>query len=119
MKDTILKTLLSLDATLIILFGSFAKGQQNSSSDLDIAFLSKQDISNVDRWQVAQELAIKLNIDVDLIDLSKANDVLRFEIVSTGDIILNDSKDEFLDRCYTNYLRLNDDREEVLKHYGR
>jgi len=119
MRETILKHLLILNPKLVIIFGSYAKGVQNSDSDIDIAFFSEDKISNWQRWQVAQDIAIGLNIDVDLIDMNSANDVLKFEIVSHGEIILNKNMDHFLDKCYIDYMRLNDDRGEILKYYER
>ena len=89
-KKSILNTLSSkLNLKLLILFGSFAKKTQTNNSDLDLAFLSKDNITNIERWNISQSLASDLNIDVDLIDLQKASDVLKFQIVSTGEIIYN------------------------------
>ena len=104
---------------LIIIFGSYAKNTQHSRSDIDIAFYGEVKIDNYQRWLLAQEIAMGLDIDVDLIDLKSANDVLLFEIVSHGKVILNKNMDSFLDRCYTNYFVLNDDRREILKYYDR
>ena len=116
-KDVIVKELLHLNPKLIIIFGSYAKGLQTNDSDLDIAFYSDKNIDNYNRWLLAQEIAIELNIDVDLVDLKNANDVLKFEIVSSGEVILNKNMDIFLDRSYTNYFQLNDDRREILEYY--
>ena len=111
---TIIAHLKSLEPQLIIIFGSFADNSHNQHSDIDIAFYTKQTIDNYTRWLTAQNLARKLNIDVDLVDLKTANDVLKFQIASRGKIILNHKMDWFLDRCYTDYFTLNDDRQEIL-----
>lgn len=71
---------------LIILFGSEAKSVASKDSNLDWAFLAKPSISNMRRWDIAQELAIFLQRDVDLVDLEKASDVFKFQIVSEGEI---------------------------------
>jgi predicted nucleotidyltransferase len=118
-KDMIIKHLSMLQPKLIIIFGSYAKDRQHTKSDLDIAFLSDSTINSYKRWLLAQNIAIELDIDVDLVDLSCVNDVLRFEIVSNGIVILNDGMDNFLDRSYTNYFQLNDDRGEILANYDR
>jgi len=119
LRDIVLKQLSKLEPKLIILFGSYAKNNQNENSDLDLAFLSNKKITNWQRWELAQDLAKELNIDVDLVDLDLADDVLRMQIVSTGEILLNKNMDSFLDRCYFNYITLNEDRWEILESYGR
>jgi predicted nucleotidyltransferase len=118
-RELIIKKLSLLNPKLIIIFGSFAKGETTKDSDLDIAFYSQSEIDNYQRWLLAGDLAIEFNIDVDLIDLKKANDVLRFEIVSNGEVILNKNMDNFLDRSYVNYFVLNEDRKEILDYYDR
>lgn len=108
-----------VDVKLVILFGSYAENSQSVQSDIDIAFLSESVISNLQRWHISQEIASELSRDVDLVDLAQANDVLRYQIVTTGEILYNDGKDLFLDQVFSNYLQLNDDRQEILKHYAR
>lgn len=72
---------------LIILFGSLVKGNFRKDSDIDIAYLSDKEISNVERFWVSQEIADSLNRDIDLIDLKKASTVLKAQIVGTGEVI--------------------------------
>ena len=103
MQQKIIQILQKVNPQLIIIFGSFATATNNSNSDLDIAFYSDQNIDNYQRWLLAQDIAIALNIDVDLVDLKTANDVLKFEIIANGDVILNRNMDVFLDRGYTDY----------------
>ena len=119
MRDIILDKLQSINPKLVIIFGSFAKGTNNNDSDLDIAFYSDDNIDNYQRWSIAQDIAIALDIDVDLVDLKKANDVLKFEIISSGDIVFNKGMDSFLDRGFIDYFVLNDDRKEILEYYAR
>jgi predicted nucleotidyltransferase len=118
-QDFIIEKLSHLKPKLIIIFGSYAKGTQQSKSDLDIAFFGDIKIDNYNLWLLAQTIAMELRIDIDLVDLSCVNDVLRFEIVSNGIIIFNDGMDIYLDRSYTNYFQLNDDRWEILASYDR
>ncbi|KIM13249.1 MAG: hypothetical protein KU38_00900 [Sulfurovum sp. FS08-3] len=118
-QDFIIEKLSHLKPKLIIIFGSYAKNSYHSRSDIDIAFYSEVKIDNYQRWLLAQDIAMGLNIDVDLVDMQSANDVLRFEIASTGKVILNKNMDSFLDRCYTSYFVLNEDRKEILEHYDR
>jgi len=64
-----------LNTKAIYLFGSFAKGVATKSSDVDIAYLSDSSIDNVARWNLAQDIAIALKKDVDLIDLKQAHTI--------------------------------------------
>ncbi|BCS80220.1 type VII toxin-antitoxin system MntA family adenylyltransferase antitoxin [Anaerocellum diazotrophicum] len=57
---------------LIITFGSLAKGNFRQDSDIDIAFFSDKEVSNIERFRISQELADKLNRDVDLVDLKRS-----------------------------------------------
>jgi len=118
-QDFIIEKLSHLKPTLIIIFGSYAKNTYHRGSDIDIAFYSEIKIDNYQRWLLAQQIAMGIYIDVDLIDMQSANDVLKFEIASTGKVILNKNMDSFLDRCYTNYFVLNEDRKEIIEHYDR
>ncbi|MEA3315371.1 MAG: nucleotidyltransferase domain-containing protein [Campylobacterota bacterium] len=118
-QDFMIEKLSHLKPKLIIIFGSYAKNTYHSRSDIDIAFYSDIKIDNYQRWLLAQNIAMGLNIDVDLVDIQSANDVLKFEIASTGKVILNKNMDSFLDRCYTSYFVLNEDRKEILEYYDR
>ncbi|MBK2124762.1 type VII toxin-antitoxin system MntA family adenylyltransferase antitoxin [Fangia hongkongensis] len=105
---------------LLILFGSYAKGENTVDSDIDIdlAFITEPKISNVERWEIAQELAIMLDRDIDLVNLERASEVFRFQIVSQGEVLFSEgSYDAYLDRAYTMYFQLNEDRKEILEHY--
>lgn len=121
-KEQVLLHLSSLEPELVILFGSYASGDYSDNSDIDIAFLSKQNLSNVDRWEVQERLAKELGIDVDLVDMKKANDVINFQIVSSGMVIYENDKTMsgfFMDMVYRRYLQLNEDRKEILEYANR
>ncbi len=72
---------------LIYIFGSTVKGTSHKNSDLDIAFLPGSDINEYEIFILAQELAEKVNIDVDLVNLKKASTVFQAQIIATGSII--------------------------------
>ena len=69
----------------LYLFGSQSDGTASQKSDVDIAYLSKKALSSLERWQIAQKLAILLGLDVDLIELSSTNTIFRYQILSTQD----------------------------------
>lgn len=108
-----------LSPFLIIQFGSTVKGNSNKNSDIDIAFLSeKGPFDKYDIFMIGQNLASKLNQDVDLIDLNQASTVLQAQIVSTGKVIYcSDTlkKSQFEVKALKMYAKLNEERYPVLK----
>lgn len=108
-----------LSPFLIVLFGSTVKGNIHRESDIDIAFLSNH--KNLDQYEIfmiAQELAAKLNRDVDLIDLDQASTVFQAQIVQSGKPIYcadEQKKAEFEIKALKMYAKLNEERAEILK----
>ncbi len=100
----------------IYIFGSFANGTANKKSDIDIAYLSKTELSSLDRWNISQKLANKLLIDVDLVDLYSANTVFRYQIVSNAERIYESGYDieEFETLIYSQYLRFKEERQPIV-----
>jgi len=114
------KELPSLKA--LYLFGSVASEQNTSTSDIDLAFLSKESISSLQRFDLSQVLAQSLNKDVDLIDLNEASEVLRFEIISKGKRLFSDETQEvedFEDKVYMLYIDLNENRMGILEDIAK
>jgi len=106
----------------IVLFGSaINKNFDVNKSDIDIAFISQDTLSNVQRWDIQEKLAAILNFNVDLIDLVKSDDVFRFEVISKGKVLFTNKStyvENFLDSTYINYIQLNDDRREIMEKYA-
>ena len=101
----------------IYLFGSYAKGQQNIESDLDIAILLFPALENIRRWKLSQHLAAILNKDVDLVDLQSASTVMQFQVITQGKRLYDADFafcEQFEDKVYQLYLTLNDDRKFIL-----
>ncbi|MFC3882036.1 nucleotidyltransferase domain-containing protein [Bacillus songklensis] len=104
---------------VIYLFGSQATKHIHNESDFDIAYLSKQKLNHYERFMLAQELAAKLNRDVDLIDLEQASTVFQAQVINRGKILLCSNENEralFEMRTLKNYARLNEERQDVLKN---
>lgn len=76
-----------LSPSLIYLFGSYAKGTEHASSDINIAYMSDVVLSDYERFMLAEELASELNKDVDLVDLKLATTVFQTQIIATGKLI--------------------------------
>ncbi|MFW6310254.1 MAG: type VII toxin-antitoxin system MntA family adenylyltransferase antitoxin [Prolixibacteraceae bacterium] len=110
----------------LYLFGSFATDLHTAHSDLDIAFLTPEKISGVERWKIQEELASLLDNDVDLVDLKEASVVLRTEVIEKGKRIYTGNLyecDKFEMTTYSMYADLNESRMEILNEmkqkYGR
>lgn len=124
-KDDIQKIITFLQSKmtlrLLILYGSYASGHATEKSDIDLAFIADEDLDYMDvRLTLALEIASLMHVEfVDLIDLKSIDDVFRFVIVSTGEVIYQEGNfDTYLDLVYTKYLQLNEDRREILKHFA-
>lgn len=99
-------------------FGSQAKGTARPASDVDLAILSRVALSQLRRFELAQDLAIQLHRDVDLVDLRSASTVMRMQILSTGTSLTTEDEQarrEFEMYAYSDYARLNEERREILK----
>ncbi len=110
------------DPVAIYLFGSVAADAVHESSDIDLAVLPRAPISNESRWNLQQELAIALRMDVDLIDLLSASTVMRVQIVSTGEVLFEGDatrRAEFEMVTFSMYARFNQERREILDQVGR
>jgi uncharacterized protein len=102
---------------LVYIFGSTIKGTSNKNSDIDIAYLSDQKFDEYEIFMLAQELAGKIDIDVDLIDLKKASTVFQGQIVSTGKSIycLDDNiRMDYEMKTLKMYAKLNEERKNII-----
>ncbi len=110
------------DPVAIYLFGSMAADAVHESSDIDIAVLPQSPLSNKERWNLQQELAIALRVDVDLVDLLSASTVMRVQIVSTGEVLFEGDatrRAEFEMVTFSMYARFNQERREILDQVKR
>ena len=110
----------------IYVFGSYADNTSTADSDIDIAFLTYSKISAIKKWEIQEELASVLVIDVDLIDLKDATTILRTEVIEKGKLIYAvDSTEigQFEMTTYSMYADLNESRMDILtdfrEKYGR
>ena len=105
------------DLIALYRFGSQAKGTARPDSDVDLAVLSRVALSELRRFELAQELATQLHRDVDLVDLRSASTVMRMQVISTGECLFTVSdrlQGAFEDLVYSTYARLNEERREIL-----
>ena len=106
------------DLIALYRFGSQASGTARPDSDVDLAVLAHHPIPAMRRFELAQELAVQLHRDVDLVDLRTSSTVMRMQVISTGECL--DAPDESARRefemyTYSDYARLNEERRVILK----
>ena len=99
-------------------FGSEAKRTARSDSDIDLAVLARNPIPSERLFELAQDLAVRLHRDVDLVDLRAVSTVMRMQVLSTGACL--DAPDESARRsfemyAYSDYARLNEERKDIVK----
>ncbi|TVQ29132.1 MAG: nucleotidyltransferase domain-containing protein, partial [Wenzhouxiangella sp.] len=85
------------DCLAIYVYGSRAGDQARTDSDLDVAVLLPPDSQLPDRLTLAARLASRLNVEVDMVDLRRASDVLRREVLASGIRIHDARPDEVLE----------------------
>jgi predicted nucleotidyltransferase len=99
-------------------FGSQSRGAARPDSDVDLAVLASTPIPELRRFALAQDIAMQLHRNVDLVDLRCASTVMRMQVLSTG-VCLHapdePARQEFEMYTYADYARLNEERREVLK----
>lgn len=112
--------------TGLYLFGSYATEMHTSRSDLDIAFLTSEKVTALERWKIQEELASFIDIDIDLVDLKEASVILRTEVVENGKRIYTGNAyecDNFEMVTYSMYSDLNGSRmyilQDIKEKYGR
>jgi uncharacterized protein len=104
--------------TALYRFGSTERGTARPDSDVDLAILSSKALSELDRFELAEELAIQLHRDVDLLDLRSASTVMRMQVLSNGTCLTTEDEQarrEFEMYAYSDYARLNEERREIVK----
>lgn len=103
----------------VYLFGSAGRDELRKGSDIDIAFLTDENIDEYVCFMKAQEIANIFNRDVDLIDMRKASTVFKAQIIGTGKVIFcnDDVKRAYFEmRSFKEYALLNEERAEILKN---
>lgn len=110
---------------LVTVFGSLIENNfLEKISDIDIAILFKNDISLPDEARIMDDLSEILKFeDIDLLNLNKANFLLRYNAVIKGRIIYEkdrDITDDFLESVINSfrlhYYRYNSMQKEFIQN---
>jgi len=103
---------------LVLLFGSHARSDATTASDVDVALLASQAPVASRLLAARQELELATGSDVHLVDLRAASTVFRHEIVQHGEVLygVGDTEvEDFLDFALRDYIRLNEERAGILQ----
>ncbi len=93
-KDNFKSLLQEYDIKLIYIFGSYAKGNNNANSDLDIAVLLNNDYDPMDKLSLIGDLTSMFKRDdIDLVILNSANSVLKHQVIKYGKLIFMENED--------------------------
>lgn len=87
-----------MNTRLIILFGSQVSGKNNVKSDIDVAVLADRPISLAEKASISDQVAKKMNVSsdlIDLVDLSVASPLLQYSVAQNSKIIFG-NEDDFL-----------------------
>ena len=100
MKKVESKALISLlsqmnEIEFAYLFGSYARGDYDDGSDIDIAVYLKKEYNDFDtKLKIHHKLEISLQKDIDLIVLNLVKNFNLLESILNEGIIIKDSKDD-------------------------
>jgi predicted nucleotidyltransferase len=101
-------------AQAIYLLGSYARGEQHTQSDIDLAVLLPVDI--------ALALAKQARRDVDLVNLRLVSTVFQNEIIHTGVLLYcsdEPARQEFEMLALSAYIKQSEERADILRAFLR
>ena len=110
------------DLIAVYLFGSFARGDSNRESEVDLAVLAARPIEASLRFELAGRLEEKLRQSVDLVDLRRASAVFRVQILKDATLLVDEDpgrRAEFECFALSDYARLNEERAGILDDVRR
>lgn len=78
------------------IFGSYARGEENEKSDMDLAFMIEEGLSKIEEIFARGNL-IELGkeifkVDIDIVFLSNDTPLLKYEVIKDG-IVIKDNKE--------------------------
>lgn len=99
-------------------FGSTVRDNEHSESDLDLAVLAAQPLPNLERWELQEDLAVRLRRTVDLVDLRAASTVMQVQVIAQGDILVEEdrtARQRFEMNTFSSYALLNEERAGIIE----
>ncbi|MGL5377109.1 MAG: type VII toxin-antitoxin system MntA family adenylyltransferase antitoxin [Cetobacterium sp.] len=116
----IISSLKEFDCDIIYIFGSYASGETNQDSDIDIAFLSWKKYSKYDIFIKAQEISSLVHKEIDLVHLNDSTTVFQNQVVKNGIIIFEKDileRQKFEVLVLKKYIELNELRKDLFDDY--
>ena len=110
------------DAWAIYVFGSFARAEDWPSSDLDLAVLLPPARRIDDLLGVMSGVSAQVHREVDVIDLRRAGDVLRREVLLEGQMLHVSEPDQVLAweaAAMSRYARHRAEIRDILEDFRR
>jgi uncharacterized protein len=104
----------------IYVYGSFARGDHSLKSDIDLALLLPPDEKIDELLSIISDVSTRVHREVDLVDLRKASDVLRREILAEGRILHVSQPDRVLEwegTAISRYQRYREEVSDLLKDF--
>ncbi len=105
---------------LVYLFGSHETEYEKASSDIDVAVLPRVAFGALRCFELQEKLSLLLKRDVDMIDLSTASTVMRFEIVAKGRLLYaqdENTRVSFEGLAVSMYLRFEEERRHIIENF--
>lgn len=106
---------------LVILFGSAVSGKAHRNSDIDIAFLFERPVDILELTNTVIRLLHVNNVDI--VDLRKANPLLKFSVVRKGKLLFEKNSGVFNEFCslafrmYVDTKKLREGHAVFIKNY--
>lgn len=123
-KSKIAELALKYQLSMVLLFGSRAKGQENISSDFDIAYLSKKKLDLMDESKLVCDLMEIFRSDkIDIVNIRKAPPLLMKHIFDHNKILFCENSVTYYTyqiyaiRLYKESKRIFQLQEESLKKF--
>jgi len=102
----------------VYVYGTYGTEYERNDSDVDMAFLSDENVDVTKRIRLMTDLAGIFDRDVDLIDLKKVSTVMRANVIANARCIFDgdtEERERFEMYAYSSYALLNEERAGILK----
>ena len=110
------------NAWAIYVYGSFARGDEWPTSDVDVAVLLPPGNKIPDRLGLMSAISGRVHRDVDLVDLREASDTLRREVLADGRVLFTFEPGQVLAweaSAMSRYARHREEIRDLLEDFNR